>query len=601
MDTQIPNADSVKAGIQMQMNKTSPFLVFLLLALLLTLPSSAKAQNIAEVSYLPQEPILGEEVNVSVVLLNETNLTDIQLMWCTFYPTVVCRYEDMYSLGNNTFYGMLPTSKIEETEGNETTAGFKIIAMYDNQEIEYWPSEHTYENFTVFGESLPEKKPFQFTTEFLLSEGLLLALVISLLCYGMFSWKKARKFNRLALASILVLIILASLNAALFFAGTSPEVERAPDFTATDVDGNVFNLSDFRGKEVVVMDFMSISCTGCKHLAEELKDVHSHYNESEVEIISIDVSRLDTVSLLKDFKEKEGYGWRVAMDPGDLFHKYAVGSLPKLLIIDKEGFAVFEGGEIPATDIEKEIDSALRGKSEAIALQSAGIIVTAAVAGIATYFSPCSFPMLPGFITYYLTSVTERRRNTILTALVSGIVAGLGMIILYLVIGLITISLGTAVNVEENLAILGPVVGTILIFLGALMFTNIEYHRILKPFGELKARLFKKRDEGGFYSKLFAYGLGYGAAALACTFPVFLAVLLTATIGGSFLSGVLVLLVFSGVIFLLMTSITLLLSVLGREAVRKLSAYTDLIKKISGFVLVLVGLYLLYYYLSVSL
>ena len=51
-------------------------------------------------------------------------------------------------------------------------------------------------------------------------------------------------------------------------------------------------------------------------------------------------------------------------------------------------------------------------------------------------------------------------------------------------------------------------------------------------------------------------------------------------------------------IVLLMVAITFMLSAFGQESVRKLSQYTDLIKKVSAVVLIAVGVYLIYYYLT---
>ena len=49
-----------------------------------------------------------------------------------------------------------------------------------------------------------------------------------------------------------------------FILTPNPEVGmQAPDFTLTSLDGNAINLSDYRGK-VVMLDFWIWSCSGCR-------------------------------------------------------------------------------------------------------------------------------------------------------------------------------------------------------------------------------------------------------------------------------------------------------------------------------------------------
>jgi len=209
--------------------------------------------------------------------------------------------------------------------------------------------------------------------------------------------------------------------------------------------------------------------------------------------------------------------------------------------------------------------------------------------------------MLPGFISFYMSTEVEEKKKSLRTVLSSGLIAGFGIVLVFLIIGLIALALGEAANLGDYMIYMGPLVGIILIILGALMFTNLQYHALIRPFQKLRAKIFGEKkpgeeDKSGYYTKLFSYGVGYGAAASACTAPLFIAVLLAAIVAGSFVDGLMMLLIFSLTILLLMVSITLLLSAFGQESVQKLAAHTDTIKKISGFILVVVGVYLIYYY-----
>ena len=103
----------------------------------------------------------------------------------------------------------------------------------------------------------------------------------------------------------------------------------------------------------------------------------------------------------------------------------------------------------------------------------------------------------------------------------------------------------------------------------------------------------------GFYGGLFLYGLGYGAAAAGCTAPIFIAVLVAA-LGAGLIFGLMVLILYNLVAAVLMISITIAIAHFGAGAAQKLSQYTEVIKKVSGLVLIVVGIYLIWFYYTAS-
>jgi cytochrome c biogenesis protein CcdA len=100
----------------------------------------------------------------------------------------------------------------------------------------------------------------------------------------------------------------------------------------------------------------------------------------------------------------------------------------------------------------------------------------------------------------------------------------------------------------------------------------------------------------GVGPKMFAYGVGYGAAGFACVAPPFIAAILNASIYGNIMFGVLVLVIYSAIVIALMIAITVLLSEAGQAAVRKMNRYVNVIKKISGIALIIAGVYLIWFW-----
>src|ERR1700730_10000155 len=60
--------------------------------------------------------------------------------------------------------------------------------------------------------------------------------------------------------------------------GAPPSGTIAADFTARDVDGKTFRLSDHMGKEVVLLDFWSTFCEPCK---AEFPHLRALYDEDK--------------------------------------------------------------------------------------------------------------------------------------------------------------------------------------------------------------------------------------------------------------------------------------------------------------------------------
>jgi cytochrome c-type biogenesis protein len=387
----------------------------------------------------------------------------------------------------------------------------------------------------------------------------------------------------------------------------APSQTTAPEFSAVDIDGNPVNLSDFRGK-VVVLDFMATWCGSCKIVEKNLKQLAPKYGD-QVQIISIDIDSLETTQMVRAYRDENEIPWIILIDNASLGlkEKYAASEISKIVVVDAEGIVThqkFVGLEIANPDANRdEIDAAIQraisGDAPPVSIQQLSIVGLVILAAVGSFFSPCAFPMLPGYMTYFLGTETKKGEEVGWKRAVSGgLVSGLGIVSVYMVIGAVVIILGNAT--KPYIPLLGPVVGIILIVLGALMLTNLQYWAIIRPFQRLRERLFPSKDtgEGGESTLpgLFGYGVGYGAAASACVAPLFIAAVVNAAAFGDVMQGLGVLLLYAVVVILLMLVITISLSLAGQAAVQKLTKYTGVIEKVSGIALLAVGVYLVYFY-----
>jgi cytochrome c-type biogenesis protein len=401
-------------------------------------------------------------------------------------------------------------------------------------------------------------------------------------------------------AIILVVLVFTTLTLA-------PSQTTAPEFTAKDIDGNWVSLSDFRGK-VVVLDFMATWCGSCKIVEKNLKQLALKYGD-KVQIISIDIDPMETADQVRAYMDENEIPWIVIIDNKslDLIGRYSANEISKIVVVDAKGTVTFQkvvGLEVADPDSNRdEMDAAIRralsGTAPPVSIQQLSIVGLTILAAVGSFFSPCAFPMLPGYMTYFMGTETEGRQEVGWKRAVSGgLVSGLGIVSVYVLIGAAVILLGNAV--KPYIPLLGPVVGIILIVMGTLTLTNLQYWAIVRPFQRLRERLSPSKGprEGqeSTLRGLFGYGVGYGGAASACVAPLFIAAVVNAAAYGDVVQGLGVLLLYAVVVILLMLAITISLSFAGETAVRKLSAYTDLIKKIGGAALVIVGVYLIYFY-----
>ncbi|MBU4189385.1 MAG: redoxin domain-containing protein [Candidatus Thermoplasmatota archaeon] len=403
------------------------------------------------------------------------------------------------------------------------------------------------------------------------------------------TWSKHKKV--VTVLAIVVIIILAFT----VYSAMNASGKKAPDFTLTDTGGNKFSLSDYKGK-VVVLDFMATWCSGCKAIMDDLKEVHNKY--PDVVIISIDVDSTETNEELEEFKNNYNADWAFAIDTAGVGEKYSVVGIPKTVIINPSGEIAFTHvGEISASELSTEIEKAEAGGVAWLTFTGLGLPVIALIAGMLSFFSPCSFPLLPGYMAYYVGREKMDKGFSIKTVkkgLLKGIQPALGILIFYTFIGILAIFAGNMI--KPYIPIFEPIVGGLIIILGIVMIANIPlFSKMSSGFiGRVSGLAGKEKRFG-----LFFYGIVYGAAAAGCTAPVFIAIILLAVSAGGFLWGMTIFLLYAIGMAGLMIIITILIAMSEEMLLQKLKISTKHIEKISGVILIIVGIYLIYYYLTI--
>jgi cytochrome c biogenesis protein CcdA len=100
---------------------------------------------------------------------------------------------------------------------------------------------------------------------------------------------------------------------------------------------------------------------------------------------------------------------------------------------------------------------------------------------------------------------------------------------------------------------------------------------------------------------LFAYGFGYGLASTGCTLPLYVSITVIRLTSGFSGAAASAFAAFALAIALLMLTTTLLMATARRQLIEVLQGAAVRIEKASGVVLILAGLYMLYFYLRAGM
>jgi len=111
------------------------------------------------------------------------------------------------------------------------------------------------------------------------------------------------------------------------------------DFSAIDMDGKSFTLSELKGK-VVVMNFWFIRCKPCITEMPGLnKIVEKYENNTNVVFLAFALDRKSSiVSFLKEYR----FLYHIIPSSQQIRSRYGIGSFPTNIVIDQNGHIVYE-------------------------------------------------------------------------------------------------------------------------------------------------------------------------------------------------------------------------------------------------------------------
>lgn len=125
---------------------------------------------------------------------------------------------------------------------------------------------------------------------------------------------------------------------ALYGYGNLEIGQPVPDFAEPDIDGNLVDINDHRGK-VVLLDFWSTDCPSCFYEFSFLRESRKRYAEDRYSLIGVSLDQ--DAEKLRECAAKEGLDWPLICQGKDwddpLALLFNVTSIPNTYIVDANG------------------------------------------------------------------------------------------------------------------------------------------------------------------------------------------------------------------------------------------------------------------------
>jgi thiol-disulfide isomerase/thioredoxin len=122
-----------------------------------------------------------------------------------------------------------------------------------------------------------------------------------------------------------------------------------PDLNIIDIDNQTINFSQFRNKNVVLIDFWASWCVPCRESFPHLREIYSQYHPKGLEIIAVawlDLNKKTWTEAINQEKVDMWYHATTMFRNGEINNKdisdnFSVPAIPFTLLIDKTGRIIY--------------------------------------------------------------------------------------------------------------------------------------------------------------------------------------------------------------------------------------------------------------------
>lgn len=207
------------------------------------------------------------------------------------------------------------------------------------------------------------------------------------------------------------------------------------------------------------------------------------------------------------------------------------------------------------------------------------------LAGMQAFFAPCSIALIPAYVGYYVNDKhqTTSKMQHLLFGLRAGSFASLGLLSVYIILGIVLTILGKIISPFVPWVEL--ITGGVLLFLGTAVLLGYEF--ALRP-----PVVFQTQTNGA--KRFYLFGVAYACGAVGCTLPIFILVILQALTQRGILGGFMNFIAYGVAMTLLMLSFSMIAAVSKATMQSFLHKYMEKIQKFAGVLILGAGAYTLY-------
>lgn len=202
--------------------------------------------------------------------------------------------------------------------------------------------------------------------------------------------------------------------------------------------------------------------------------------------------------------------------------------------------------------------------------------------GIASFISPCILPMLPIYISYFLGEDNKKTSKAVINSI--GFV--LGFTIVFLILSIFASKFGGIIS--SNIKYFKILFGIIIILLG------LNYMEVIKIEFLNKIKSANKKSKDLNFIKSIIFGMLFSISWTPCIGTFLSSALLLIAKNQDTVKGIILMLLYSiglGIPFIISA---ILLEKL-KEVFNFIKKHYDIVKKISGVILIIMGIYMIFF------